>query len=175
MAAGVEVEGAGFAHELHAGFQGELVAFAAVAGVAAGYEIFPGGRASAGAGDDVIEGQFAGRQHGGAVLAGVAIAQQNVLARKSAALVWDTAILQQTNDRGHTHGDARGVEEVSIFLFGHGHAFENQDEGTAGGADIDRLIGGIQDEHGRVQRMAVAVAMHGGGRKQAGSVSSGKS
>ena len=43
VAAGVEVEGAGFAHQLHAGFGGKLVAFAAIAGMAAGDEVFPRG------------------------------------------------------------------------------------------------------------------------------------
>src|SRR5882724_13695559 len=49
VAAGVEVEGAGLAHQLHAGFGGELVAFAAVASVAASDQVLPGGGASAGA------------------------------------------------------------------------------------------------------------------------------
>ena len=55
VAAGVKVEGAGLAHQLHAGLEGELLAFAAIAGVAAGHEIFPGRRASAGARDHMIQ------------------------------------------------------------------------------------------------------------------------
>ena len=55
MATGVEVEGAGFAHQLHAGFERCLVALAAIAGVAAGDEILPGRIASARAGDHVVE------------------------------------------------------------------------------------------------------------------------
>ena len=42
VAAGMEIEGAGLAHQLHAGFQRKLVALAAIASVAAGYKIFPG-------------------------------------------------------------------------------------------------------------------------------------
>jgi len=37
VAAGVEIEGAGFAGRAHVGFMRELVAFTAVAGMAAGY------------------------------------------------------------------------------------------------------------------------------------------
>ena len=65
----------------HVGFVRELIAFAAVAGMAAGYEILPGGETSAGARDDVVEREFAGGQRGGAILAGIAIAQQNIFAR----------------------------------------------------------------------------------------------
>ena len=77
----VQIERPWLAHQFHAGFSGELVAFAAVAGVATGHQIFPGGAASAGAGDDVVQREFARRQKRGAVLAGVAVAQQNVFAR----------------------------------------------------------------------------------------------
>src|SRR5216683_6629495 len=76
VAAGVEVEGARLTHQLHAGFGGELIALAAVAGMAAGHQIFPGGRSSAGARDDVIERQLTGRHYSATVLATVAVAQQ---------------------------------------------------------------------------------------------------
>jgi hypothetical protein len=41
MPAGMQVEGARFAHQLHAGFERELVALAAVAGMATSYKVFP--------------------------------------------------------------------------------------------------------------------------------------
>src|SRR5579863_1453559 len=78
VAAGVEVESARFAHQFHAGFERKLVALSAVAGVAASYKILPGGGASAGARDDVIKRQLARRQHGGAILARVTIAKQDI-------------------------------------------------------------------------------------------------
>src|SRR5271169_1401106 len=121
MPAGVEVEGARFAHQLHASFEGKLVALAAVAEMATSYKVFPSGRTSARTRNDVIKRQLAGRQYGGAILAGVAVAQQDVLARQSPALVRDAAILEQPDYRGHAHGDASRVQEVSILLFGHGH------------------------------------------------------
>ena len=59
VAAGMEIEGAGLAHEFHSGFAGKLVALAAIARVAAGDEIFPCRRASARTRDHVVEGEFA--------------------------------------------------------------------------------------------------------------------
>lgn len=43
----MEVEGAGLADEVHGGFSGKLVALTAIAGMAAGDEILPGGRSAA--------------------------------------------------------------------------------------------------------------------------------
>jgi hypothetical protein len=59
VAAGVKIEGAGLADKMHAGFPRELIAFAAITGVAAGNEVFPGRGATAGAGNYVIERKFA--------------------------------------------------------------------------------------------------------------------
>src|SRR5579863_4081619 len=78
VAASVEVEGARFAHQLHAGFERKLVALSAVAGVAASHKILPGGGASARARDHVIQGQLARGQHGGAILASITIAKQDI-------------------------------------------------------------------------------------------------
>jgi len=77
--------------------------------------------------------------------------------------VRDAAILKQTNHGGHAHGYAGGVEEVSIFLFGHGDALEHEDDGAARGADIDWLVGGVQHQDGLVQGVAVILLMHAGG------------
>ena len=144
MAAGVEIEGAGFARGLHVGFVGKLVAFAAVAGMAAGDEVLPGGEAAAGAGNYMVQRKFAGGQCGAAILAGVAIAQQNVLTRERPRLMRNAAILQQTDHRGHADGHAGGVQKVSVFLFGHGDALQYQDDGAARGAHVDWLIRGVQ-------------------------------
>ena len=168
MAAGVEVEGAGLAHQLHAGFERGLVALAAVAGVAAGDQVFPGGGASAGARDHVVEREFARGQHGVAVLAGIAVAQQNVFAREGAALMRDAAVLEQPDHRGQAHGHAGGVQEVSVLFFGHGHALEHEHEGAAGGADIDGLVGGVEHKHRREQGMSVAGAVRRRRHEQAG-------
>jgi hypothetical protein len=74
VAAGVEVERARFAEEVHIGFMGKLVALAAVAAVAAGYEILPARRTAAGAREDVVEREIASAENVTAVLACVAVA-----------------------------------------------------------------------------------------------------
>src|SRR5580698_7574920 len=97
VTAGVEIEGAGLAHQLHAGFAGELIALAAIAGMATSHKVLPSRGASARAWHHVIEREFAGRQHFATKLTGVAITQQNVLARKRTRLVRNSPILQQSN------------------------------------------------------------------------------
>src|SRR6202795_2560230 len=78
VATGVEVEGSRFARGPHVGFVRKLVALAAVAGMTAGDEVLPGGEAAARTRNDVIQREFAGWQRRAAILAGVAVAQQNV-------------------------------------------------------------------------------------------------
>ncbi len=79
----------------------------------------------------------------------------------------NSAILQQTDDRGHAHGDPGGVQEVSIFFFGHGNALQHQHNRTARGTNVDRLVGGVQHQHRQMQRVAVTLLMHAG-RKHRG-------
>src|SRR5260370_26540915 len=81
VAAGMQAEGPGRAGELHAGLLGRAAALAVVARMAARDEILPGGLAGARARNYVVERQLRGRHRPMAVLAGVAVAHQNVLAR----------------------------------------------------------------------------------------------
>src|SRR5579862_337695 len=82
-----------------------------------------------------------------------------------------TAVLKEPDHRGHAHGNAGGVQEVAVLLFGHGHAFKNEHEGAARSADIDRLVRGVQDKHRRVQGISIAVAMRRRGWKEPGGMS----
>ncbi len=63
----------------HAGDIWEPVAFAQIAARAGGHDIFPGRRAALGPRYDVIEGKVVARP---AILAGEAIAQENIEPRK---------------------------------------------------------------------------------------------
>ena len=74
MPAGVEVEGARLAHQLHAGFDWHLIALTPIARMAAGHQVLPGGRTATRPGYHVIEREFARRQNHCAVLAGIAVA-----------------------------------------------------------------------------------------------------
>jgi len=92
----------------------------------------------------MVEGQVARGQHFGAILAGIAVPQQNVLARQSPRLVGDAPIFEQPDYRGQTNRKTRGMQKVAILFLGDRRTFENQDNGTSGGADIDGLVGGIE-------------------------------
>src|ERR1700758_3363141 len=149
VAAGVKVEGARLAHQLHPCFGWELIALAAIAGMAAGDQVFPGRRTSTRARDHVIERQLARRQHRAAILTSIAIAQQDVLPRQRAALMGNAAVLEQPDYRRQAHGYPGRMQKVSVLLFRHGHALEHQNQRPAGGANIDRLIRRIEHENGR--------------------------
>ena len=151
MAAGMEIEGARFAHQLHSRFRRRLVALVAIAEMAAGDEIFPRGCASARARDHVVQRQFARRKNSQAILAGIAVANKNVLSRECAALVRDAAVLEQPDHRGQPHGDTRRVKKMSVLFFGHGHALQYKHERAPGRADVNRLIRSVQDENWREQ------------------------
>ena len=88
----------------------------------------------------MIEGEFAGGQHDAAVLALVAIAQQNVFAREGAGLVRDAAVFKKTNDRRHGDAAALSVEREAVLFFSTRNAFQHQHEGAARSADVDGLV-----------------------------------
>ena len=152
MAAGVEVEGARFAHEMHARLRGELIAFATVAGMTTRDQIFPSRRASSGAGNDVVERQLARHEDFAAVLAGIAVAKQDIFSRKGPALVRNSAVFKQADYRGDSQCQAGGMQIMAVLLFGHRDTFEHEHNSAAGCANIDRLVGGVQNQHRRVQR-----------------------
>jgi hypothetical protein len=97
VAAGVQIEGVGLTQKLHCGLKGQLVPFAAVAGMAAGNQILPARRTTARTRYYVIESQVTRGEYFTAVLASIAVAQQNILARQSPRLVRNPAIFEQTN------------------------------------------------------------------------------
>ena len=51
------------------------------------------------------------------------------------------------------------MQEVSVLFFGHRDALEHKNQGAPRGAHVDRLVGGVQHEHGSKQSMAVSGAM----------------
>jgi hypothetical protein len=76
----MQVEGSRLAHQFHIGFDGKLIALLPIAGVAAGHEIFPSGSSTSRTWHYVVQRQFTRRQDFPAILAGVAVTQQDVLA-----------------------------------------------------------------------------------------------
>ena len=154
VAAGVEVEGAGFAHQLHAGFGGRLISLAAIAGWQQATRFSQvdepprerGMTWSSVSSPEAEQWRNTGR---------CSVAQQDIFARKRAALMRNAAVLEQTNHRRQTHSHAGRVQEVSILFFGHSHALEDEHEGAARGADIDRFVRSVQHQDGREQSMAI--------------------
>src|SRR6266850_2264333 len=149
VAAGMEIERTRLAQQLHVGLMSQLVPFATVAVVAACNEVLPSGESAARTGHYVVERELAGRHHLAAVLAGVAIAQQDVLARESAGLMRDPAVFEQTDHRGHADGEARGMQEVAVLFLGASHSLEHQHDSAARGTHVDGLIRRIEHQHRR--------------------------
>src|SRR5271154_7467431 len=94
---GMQREWPGPAPQLQTSFFGGAIALAIVAGVAGRHQILPGRAPAARARHDVVEGEFGSRQGRAAELASVAVAQQNVLARKRAALLRDVPVGEQAD------------------------------------------------------------------------------
>lgn len=94
MTAGMEAEWTWQPEQLHAGLFGRPIPLLVVAAVAARDQILPGCLASARARNDMIQGHFTRGQRFVTVLACIAIAHQNILARERARLVWDAAIFK---------------------------------------------------------------------------------
>jgi len=159
VAAGVQIEGARLTHQLHTGFDGELITFLPIAGVAASHQILPGGRPAARARNYVVKSKIARGKQGRTVLAGIAVTEQNILSRQSPRLVRNAAIFQQANHRGYAQREAGGVQKMTVLFLGHSNALQYQDDGAASGADIDRLVRCVEHQNGRMQSMAVAILM----------------
>src|ERR1700758_4838121 len=98
--------------------------------MAARHEIFPAGRTPARTRDYVVQGQLTGRQHRGAILAGIAVAQQDIFPRESATLMRNATILEQADDGWQPHGYARRMEKMAVLFLGHGDALEDQHQGA---------------------------------------------
>jgi hypothetical protein len=154
LPAGVQREGPRVAQQDHVvDLVQHAVALAAVAGVAAGHQVLPGGVAAAGARNHVVQREFAGRQHHAAVLAGVAVAQQDVFAREGAGLVGDAAVLQQPDHRRHGDAAALRMQHEAVLLLGARNALEHQHQRAPRAADVDGLIGCVEHQHRHLQHV----------------------
>ena len=79
----------------HAGLFRSSGPLPVVAAMAAGDQVFPGRFAGARPRDHMIQSQLAGRQCAMAVLAGVSVAHQNVLARERPGLARNSLVFQE--------------------------------------------------------------------------------
>src|SRR5712691_11821057 len=96
------------------------VALAVVAGMAAGHQVFPGGLARAGAGHNVVERELIRAESALAILARVAVAHQDVLARERPRLHGDAAVFEQAD---HARDADRLVSKLFSAASSHGCRF----------------------------------------------------
>src|ERR1035438_8967468 len=92
VAAGMQAERPRLPQQLHAGLFRSPAALVIVAGVATGHQVLPGRLAGARPRNHMIQGQLAGRHRAVAVLAGITVAHQNILARERPRLPRNPAI-----------------------------------------------------------------------------------
>src|SRR6185312_527486 len=86
-----------------------------------------------------------------AILAGVAVPQQDVLARQRSRPHWDPPVSGESNDRRDGHPLTASLHvAVAIFLDAR-HALKNQHDGAPGGTNVDRLVARVEHEGGSLQ------------------------
>ena len=95
----------------------------------------------------MVQRKIGGRQRLAAVLASIAVAQQNVFAREGARLIRDAAILEQPNYRRHGDAAALRVQHQAVLFLRARNAFEHQHQSAASAANINRLIGCVQHQN----------------------------
>jgi hypothetical protein len=139
----MEIERSRLSHQFHPRFSRELISLPPIARMAASDKILPGRRPSPRTRNHVIQRQLARGQHRRAVLARIAIAQQDVLARERTALMWNPPILEQPNHRRQPHRHPRRVQEVPILFLRHSHALQHKHQRPPRRAHIDRLVRGV--------------------------------
>ncbi len=95
----------------------------------------------------MVQGQLGRGKVPVAELAGIAVAQQDILARKRARLLRDVPVGEQADHRRHTHTVGRGVHFLVVMLLGLRHTLQHQHQCATHSRHIDRLERGIQHQH----------------------------
>jgi len=164
----------GFADQMQPGLLRRAVGLLRVALDAGADNVFPRRRATAVPWQNVIQIQILAVESAPAVLAGVFVALENVVARELDFLLGQPVVDQQQDDTRHTDPERngmngflawRGLGKVPPFLkveraertvtvaqHGLGVTLEQQGQGAPGGADVDRLPQPVQHKHMLVQR-----------------------
>ena len=151
----------GFADEIEPGLGGGAVGLVGVALDARADDVFPSGGAAAVARNDVVEVQILAVEHFAAVLAGVFVALEDIVARELDLFLGQPVVGQQQDDA--RDADAEGICVNGLLLlrvFGNvpplvkaerseravgvieddlSLTLKKEGEGAPGGADIDRL------------------------------------
>jgi len=151
MAAGVQTERPRRARQPHARLFRSAVAFAVIAGMAAGDQILPSRFAGARSRHHMIQRQLGGVERLQAILASVTVAHQDVLARQRASLMRNAAVFEQADHAGHSQSVTGRVNVAARMLLGRGNPLQHQHQRAARRAHVDRLIAGVEHQHRTVQ------------------------
>lgn len=105
-----------FADEVHADFLRGVVRLAGIASDAGADDVFPGGRAAAVAGNDVVKIQVLAIKRLAAILAGVVIALENVVPGELDFLLGQAVKDSQQNDSRNPDPERNGVDAFGVWL-----------------------------------------------------------
>src|ERR1700733_12530610 len=132
--------------QAHARLARQRIALAAVAWRARRDDVVPARATALGPGDHVIDGQVRARP---AVLAGPVVAGEHGAARDLAPVrvARDPHVADEPDHHRTDHRRARGVEFPLGPLDHLGLVLEEQNHCASDGADVDRLVCGVQHEH----------------------------
>jgi hypothetical protein len=133
---------AGLAQQGHTGFAGGAVPFFHVATHTGTDHIFPSILAAKRPRDHVIQGEIFAEA--AAVLTTMPIPVEDVAARKRDLLVGNVDIVAQANDGGQRNV---AVHHSAIVLDLLGLALEQKNDRPAPTGDVERLVGGIQNQN----------------------------
>jgi len=127
--------------EVHVGLMGGTAAFFGIAIDAGADEVVPSGLAAQRAGDDVVEGEFLGREFFAAVLAGGVVSGVDVAAVELDVLAGEAVIGEEADDAGDGNFEAYSADEVMIFAFELGFELGELDPGV----NVVRKVAGVFD------------------------------
>ena len=166
----------GLSNQMHAGFARGAVRFFGVTRDAGANDILPGSRASAIAGNDMVQVQILALEDLSAILAGIMIALEDVVARKLHFLFRHAVKQHQNDDAWDPDAERDSMDTFRVRLFigeivpffeviglkrtirsvqnDLSVAFKEQSESAPGGADINRLPEPVQDQNLLVEERA---------------------
>lgn len=101
----------------HIGLSGGAASFPDVAICAGADDVFPGGFSADTAGDNVVEGEFAGGEFFAAILAGVSVAGEEVSAVEFDVVSWEAVVEEQPDDFGDGDVEINGRDPVVQLRF----------------------------------------------------------
>lgn len=159
--------------EVHVGLSGSAVSFAGITGDTGGDDVVPPGDPSMIARDNVIEIELMFWEGFAAILAGMLVAEKDVLSRKFYLLAGNTIVERENDDLGNLKRKAHGVNHfmgdrifgilhprtdivclVAGFSFGLHHlcmAEAEKFEGSLNGASMNGLPKTVEDQDGSLQ------------------------